>query len=321
MNRFAILRSRQKLALSLIELVVGMAIFTLLLMLLFGIISQTSSTWTNARNQVGSFQSVRLAFNLLTRTLSQGTLNVYGDYDNPSDPKSYIRNSNLHFIIDAPQGDDFGQGNSIFFQAKLGKSGSTDRGMESLLNAVGYFVTYGKDPNLPDFLAASDRNRFRLMQYLEPSEDLTVYSTTDKQWFQKNLMANSTVIADNVILALFWPRLSEQEEASGERITENYLYDSRSKANVLPQPVSANQLPPLVTVTLVAIDEDVANRLANSAGPPTEITSCLSGLFKQPKSEAYAEDLAKLEDRLNQARIGYQLFTSTIPLRESKWTK
>ncbi len=319
MNRFALPRGRTS-AFSLIELLVGMAIFALILTLLLAVIGQTSSTWRSARNQIDSFQSARFAFNLVTSTLSQATLNVYGDYDNPATPAAYIRNSNLHFLIEGPQGSDFGQGNSIFFQAKLGKAGSAYDGMESLLNAVGYYVTYGKDPNLPPFLSALDRNRFRLLQYLEPSENLTVYATTDGQWFKNNLSANSTVIAENIIFALFWPRLSEQEESSGSTLTANFRYDSRLNATAVPQPVTANQPPPLVMVTLVAIDEEVANRLSNSASPPPEITSCLSGLFNQSTPEKYAQDLATLESRLNNARIGYRLFTSTVPIRESKWT-
>ncbi len=325
MTRFATSRSCRAAAFTLVELLVGMAIFAVIITLLFSVISQTSSIWRSARNQIGSYQSARFAFDLITRTLSQATLNVYGDYDNPTTPTVYIRKSSLHFLIEGPQGNDFGQGNSIFFQAKLGKAGSSYNGIESLLNAVGYYVTYGKDPNLPSFLSASDRNRFRLMQYLEPSENLSVYATTDGSWFQKNLAANSTVIAENVVFLLLWPRLSSQEESSGATLTDDYRYDSRKNAGAVPQPVTANQQPPLVTVTLVAIDESAANRLPDSTEPPAEITTHLKGLFLQSAKpatpEAYAADLAELERRLNGARIAYRLFTSTVPIRESKWTK
>ena len=324
MNRFVIQQSRRIAAFTLVELLVSMAVFAVILALLFAVISQTSSTWRSARNQIGSFQSSRFAFDLITRSLSQATLNVHGDYDNPTTPKAYIRKSDLHFLIEGPQGNDFGQGNSVFFQAKLGKAGAAYNGMDSLLNALGYYVTYGKDPNLPPFLSALDRNRFRLMQYLEPSENLSVYATTDGSWFKKDLTANSTVIAENVIFLLFWPRLSSQDESSSDS-TGDYRYDSRKDANSVDQPVTANQQPPLVTVTLVAIDESAADRLPNSADPPSEITAQLKQLFLQSSKpvtpDAYAADLAELERRLSAAHIGYRLFTSTVPIRESKWTK
>jgi uncharacterized protein (TIGR02599 family) len=316
--------SRRKtcLGFTLIELLVSMSIFVILLALLLSVVSQTSSIWQNARNKIDSFRSARFAFDLITRRLSQATLNVYGDYDNPANPAFYIRKSDLHFVIEPPPGNNFGQGNAIFFQAKLGKSNQPDHaGMDSLLNATGYYVTYGLDSDLPPFLAALDRNRFRLMQYLEPSEDLAVYGTTDSQWFKGNLAAHSAVIAENVIFVLFWPRLSTEEEADGSSLTDDYAYDSRQGANSASAPITANQQPPLVVVTLVAIDKVTADRLPDSPDPPGTITDCFSDLFEHSSPESYAADLAELEKRLGAARISYRIFTNTVPLRESKWTK
>ncbi|MDR1146470.1 MAG: Verru_Chthon cassette protein C [Verrucomicrobiales bacterium] len=307
---------------TLIELLVSMSVFLILLTLLLTVVSQTSSIWQNARNKIDSFRSARFAFDLINRRLSQATLNVYGDYDNPTSPTFYIRKSDLHFVIEPPPDNNFGQGNAIFFQARLGKSNQPGHeGMDSLLNATGYYVTYGMDANLPPFLAAMDRNRFRLMQYLEPSEDLAVYGTTDSEWFKRDLTANSTVIAENVIFVLFWPRLSMEEEAGGLSLTDDYTYDSRQDANSAAAPITAHQQPPLVAVTLVAIDKVSADRLPDAAAPPGIVTACFKQLFERAEPAAYAADLATLEERLNAARISYRIFTNTVPLRESKWTK
>jgi uncharacterized protein (TIGR02599 family) len=325
-----------KRAFSLVELLVGMAIFMVIIVLLLAAINQTSSTLQNAKNQTGSYQSARFAFSLITRTLSQATLNTYYDYFDASGnrrpskadgiqtfvPHTYGRHSDLHFVIEGPQGADFNQGNSIFFQAKLGKTEDAGlKGRDSLLNAVGYYVTYGKDSNLPTFLQGLDRNRFRLMQYLKPSEDLDVFTPSGKGWFTSDVSSRSKIIAENIILALFWPRVSQKEEADGTSLTENYTYDSRLGAGLSPQPVTANQQPPLVTVTLVAIDGSVADRLPDTDAPPSEITSCLTGLFDYSDPDSYADDLAELDTRLNEAQIGYRIFTDTVPIRESKWTK
>lgn len=319
---------------TIIELLTGMAIFAVVLVVLLSTISQTSSIWRRAKNEAGSFQSARFAFNLITRNLSQSTLNTYVDYDNPGQPTKYIRKSDLAFVITPPPLTNFGQGNAIFFQAKLGAARDLSRhgGMNGLLNAVGYYVTYdtyATTAGLPAFLVPHDRHRFRLMQYLQPTEDLKVSSVTNRGWYTDDLAANSTVVADDVILLLFWPRLAEKDDstADGTKLTDapngdgTYSYDSRANASASSQPDTANQQPPLVQVTMVAIDKASADRLDDSPTPPTQIKSILNGLFTQAGKSEYQADLQKLEASLNAARIGYRIFNGTVALRESKWSK
>lgn len=318
---------------SLIEVLAAMAVLALLMVVLFSAVNQTGSLWQRAKNQAGAYQSGRFAFDQITSTLAQSTLNVSYGYDNPTKPTKYIRESDLHFVIDQPPIDDFGQGNAIFFQAPLGGTDLADaQGLPGLLNAVGYYIIYGKDPGLPLSLESFDRNRFRLMQFIVPSEKLKVYEAQEKEsdadpkaWFldDKLLEKNSTVIADNVILLLFWPRLSVEEDPEGDELTKpanNYLYDSRDGSGSA-QKVTTNQQPPMVQVTMVALDETGANRLEDDSTPPAVIESALQGLFTTSNLDSYTEDLATLEDRLNQAGIGHRVFTGTVTIRESKWTK
>ena len=216
-------------------------------------------------------------------------------------PASFARRSALDFVITGPQTPTLGgspvaafnQGNSIFFQAKLGQS-TTFPGMDGLLNDVGFYVTYCKNPNLPTFLQPYDKYRFRLMEYLQPSENLTAYSLDANgslQWFTNDLGANSFTIADNVIVVLFWPQVSQQAMTKSGYVplTTNYLYNSGVNVQTTPQPATANQEPPLIQVTLVAIDESTANRLCVSSTPPTAVTGCLTGLFQNTAN--YATDL------------------------------
>lgn len=300
-----------------------MAVLALLLVVLFSALNQTGAIWQRTRNQASAFQSARLAFDLMTRALGQSTLNVYYGYDDPAAPQKYIRKSDLHFVVDPPPLGDFGQGNAVFFQAPLGwTQSSSSSGLPALLNAVGFYVTYGKDPGLPAALRALDRNRFRLMQFLDPSENLRVQTVSGKDWFAASeVEANSTTLAENVILLLFWPQLSPGEDPSGSALTSNFRYDSRLPAAPAPQLVTTNQQPPLVRMIMVAIDEVSANRLSDSSSPPTEITSALSGLFRTSSEAAYTADLQTLETRLNDERIGYRVFVGSVALRESKWSK
>lgn len=325
-------------AFTLVELLVAMTVLVLMVTLLFSIVNQASTIWQRSRNEVGSYQSVRFAFNLMTRSLAQSRMNAYQGYDNDDAPTKYIRKSDLEFVIDSPQGPPFfNQGNSVFFQAPLGQSDTASlSGLPGALNTIGYYVTYGKDPNLPAFLSTYDRNRFRLMQMLVPTEKMTVSAassgSTDIHAWYKNYIPTGTssapyvnVVANNVILLLCWPRLSEQEDPAGSALTQiqsgAYRYDSSSNSTQSPQPITANQQPPLVQVTFVAIDDVAASRLPNTSDTPPQIKDALQGLFTNATVAQYKSDLATLESRLVNARIGYRIFNSNVALLEAKWTK
>jgi uncharacterized protein (TIGR02599 family) len=84
-------------------------------------------------------------------------------------------------------------------------------------------------------------------------------------------------------------------------------------------------LPQILQITLVAIDAASATRLdTGSATPPPVIENALkggtSGLFKTATAAQYAADLASLESALAAAKIHYQVLTTSITLRESKWS-
>jgi len=319
------LNIRRRAGFTLVEIMVAMTITLILMTLLLTTISQTASIWQKTRERVGSYQSARFAFDLIRKTLSQATMNVYTGYDNDSTPTKYLRKSDLNFVITAPPLTDFGQGNAIFFQAPLGITSdlNSTTPLPTLLNSTGYYLVYGKDPDLPPALSALDRNQFLLKQYRAPSETMSVFKETGDNWFRQDISAgrNSSVVAQNVILLLFWPRLSEQEDTTGDALSGNFLYNSRTGANVATQPVTANQAPPLVQVTLVAVEENSMRRLADTATPPPEIVNALQTLFRTSTITAYSADLATLEARLNTAKIGYQIFSATVPIRESKWSK
>ncbi len=333
---------------TLLEVLVAMSVFLVLMGILFSLIGQSSSILQRTQNDVNSYQSARLAFTMMTRNLSQSRMGVYNDYNDQTNPKAYLRKSDLNFVVSAipttSSITDFGQGNAIFFQAPLGRVANTGSygGMPGLLNSLGYYVTYGPNPSLPDFLKTYDRNRFRLMQFLAPTEDMKVYmvSGSNGAWYTGNsslypdktlLDQYSTVIADNVILLLCWPRLSKEEDPTGTALTGSfnnaYRYNSQTGATDIPQPITANQQPPLVQVTMVVLDKVNADRLPNTTDVPTAISDALKDLFTVAKegdadtAGTFQGDLALLESRLTEKHIGYQIFNSTVPLRETKWTK
>lgn len=314
--------ARNRRGFTLVELLVASSILVLLMGLVFSVISQTSLIWSRSMDKIESFKGARLAFETITTNLSQATLNTYLDYDNEVTPQYYLRKSELKFVSGAAGSGTLpgtaNTGYAFFFQAPLGyTSGTTYNGIELLLNTCGYFVSFTTNSSIPDHVVTG-RNayRYRLMQLLVPTESNNIYSTPD-WFFSQSQTSYAKPIADNVIALIVRP---QDPGATATDLPNNqYPYDSTLNATVNPQPVTANQLPPVVQVTMVAIDESSAKRLENGSTEPAVIASALAGKFTDPAS--YSTDLDALGKSLSSHRINYRVFSSAVPIRESKWTK
>lgn len=326
-------RSRKGPAFTLIELLVATAILSLVLVLILSVIGQATTVWRRSTDKIESFQGARMAFDILTRNLSQATLNSYLDYDNPSQPKKYLRKSELKFLCTNAGGAGLGTpgtGQAVFFQAPASLTNDTPNfgGLEGLLNTVGYYVEFGSDAaQKPNFVRAPDKYRYRLMQLLVPTEDNKVYSASSNGWIT-NFSDDALPVADNIIALIIRPQDPGMKSVPASLpgvqppdLTTDYEYDSSESFGTV-QPLTSNQLPPVIQVTMVAIDETAAKRMQGSASnPPSEIANALGGKFTNPA--AYEADLRALENALNGAQppIPYRIFSSAVPIRESKWTK
>jgi len=204
--------------------------------------------------------------------------------------------------------------------------------------------------------------RFRLMEFRQSSEQLATYGRTSgldpnspgnaaaigyqgTDWYET--AANSSaapcrVMADNIIALIIIPRLSKADEQalpSGLRssnpdyspLAPNYAYDSSLTMNP-GQPSSSAltnpkcQLPPVLQVTLVAIDEASAIRL--------NLNSASANVFavndKFAATAQYTGDLtvnphgnnnASLENALIAKKVNYRIFTTSVPIRAAKWSR
>jgi uncharacterized protein (TIGR02599 family) len=247
------------------------------------------------------------------------------------------------------------------------KVGQGFRGLENLLNCWGYFVQFGSDQNYrPSFLKASQmplRWRFRLMEFALPTESLATYNMTSggslsnpnanfnkTDWFTRPLASTAIggnsgsavhVLAENIVALIIRPRLPETEEANISKtggdpsLAPNYSYDSSPPApgvtgiryqNGLLNPV--NQLPPLVQVTMVAIDEGSAIRLnlgkdssnAFNAQNKFRLASNYDADLHLSKGTPVATD-SSLEAELIRQKVSYRVFTSNVPIRAAKWSR
>lgn len=296
-------------AFSLLEILVATAVLAILVVVLASATNAALSTVRRASGKMDQISSARAGFDLLTATLSQATLNTYWDYatNAAGNPEKYVRRSDLHFLIG--QGPVAGQ--SAFFQSPLGRSANANP--DGVLNAVGYWVQFGDDSTWKPSHVQASRPRYRLMQGLQPTENLSVFRQSGDAW--KNALQNAALpIAENVIAMVLWPRLPAAQDALGTQLSADFLYDSRGG-----MPVQAAQLPPQVQVVMIVIDEATAARLEAGGTEPDAIREALENRFQEVAN--FDDDLRQVKEKLDAARISYRVLSAPVTLRESKWSK
>ncbi len=258
---------------TLVELLVSTVVLSILLVVIASALDSIQRTWRRSKEKVDQFREARVAFEAITRQLSQATLNTYWDYhfaetgsnvppaDSHTPPAAYVRQSELQFvcgpaeeILDEAGGGSF-SGHALFFQAALGHS-ATHRGLASLLNGRGFYVQWGDNTRArPAFLPASvspAQRRFRLMEYRPASEQAiledgpvpgnTVYQNPGA-WHLDDLQRQSRAIATNILALVFSPQAAAAEGRQDPWwIAPAYRYNSLDTDNGTPslEPAAIN---------------------------------------------------------------------------------
>jgi uncharacterized protein (TIGR02599 family) len=336
---------------TLVELLVSLAILGVLLTVIAQVLAQVQLVWTSASSRVSQFREARRAMDRVTHTLSQATLNTYLQYfyggADPlvppiaavsAPPQGYVRFSELQFLSGPASAILSGgganiNGHAIFFQAPLGGglpiSANNFISLPTALSACGYYVEFNTDREFrPPFLngrGIQERQRFRLMEYRPPIEANVIYdqsgNTTpgvpNPNWFQQ-VARWARPVAENIILLVISPKRPLADGAGGDPrdLAPNYVYNTSGSGVALNQMPQDFQLPPLVEVTMVALDENSARRLAETSGGAPQVAQ---GLFTNASDQQFRRDLETLETNLNNDRINYRIFSATVPIRASKW--
>jgi uncharacterized protein (TIGR02599 family) len=349
---------RRRSGFTLVEVLASLAVLSVMVTILTGLLGQTMSTWQFTTSKAEEFRGARAAFDSMTRRLSQATLNTYWDYDSPTAPTKYLRQSDLRFLAcstrtleASPLPAVARPTHGVFFQAPLGYVNTTDfEGLTNLLNTWGYFVEFNSDQNFrPPFLTPAEapiRHRYRLMELMEPSNELSIYKFgAGKTWIENPLNfvgdpsakpplpSKTHVLAENVVALILLPKLATKEDPSGIALAPNYTYDSTT-TNTNPALNTKNQLPPLVQVTLIAIDEKSAARLTpssfNGGTPPVDLLDPARFAAAVDYEEDLAETKARLEGKdlvsstgqsLANRPLNYRIFTTHVSLRAAKWSR
>ena len=391
MKPFRQLAPKARAAFSLIELMVSIAVLSLLLVIVFQMLEQMQKTWKRTRQTVSEFKDARSGFEEMGRRLGQATMNAYYGYDYKLQTlngirtrygREIIRESELHFVsgpssvlfkgATASSGGSR-PGHAVFFQAPFGfcfdraqkdKSRLQYEQLNNLINAWGFFVEFNTDElDRPRFLnqlrnAPAPRPRYRLMEFRQPTEYLQVYkinlrdlpSGTRQQetyrWFTEGLFAVNSIwnsqpeagkdatffrtvrpVAENIIAMIILPRESESS-TTGKRVEDlapDYLYDTRrwqwSSATGVLARKTRHQLPPIMDVSFIAVDETsfatyvTRTGIKNLEDDPKLISD---EIFN--KAINLTKDFEEIETKLKALGLEYRIFSTTIRLRESKWT-
>ena len=343
---------RSTAAFTLVEVLVASTILVMMLGFLLVVMDQTARIWASTAAKVEQFREARSGFERVTTRLSQATLNTYWDYDSATKPTRYERRSELRFIAGSgptllgTSGTATRITHAVFFNAPLGITGDVKySGLANALNTFGYFVELGDDTGQrPPFITPAmipARWRFRLMEFSQPTENFSLYQSTSgtigtvpkstsyagTDWFTTDVNATTVrkrVVAENVIALIITPRLAKAEElplqsnATHSPLAPLYSYDSTG-TNINAQLNPRSQLPPIVQLTMIVIDDKSAEKLV--------LDSTKADLFEIVKSKLFADtrnftdDLATLEGTLARHHMRHRIFTTNVHIRTAKWSR
>lgn len=349
-------RSRRRAAgFSLVELMVAMTILSFIMVMSAQIIGQMQQTWTASSARLEQFREARSAFETITQGLRQATLNAYLTYeydigptptipDSKDDaPKRYIRHSELQFVTGPAaellggQSQDQLKTHSVFFQALMGTSDRPGyEGLQRLLCGRGYYVLHSSDEAYRPSHVKDIRARYRLWEYRPSSEQNEIYSVTPGEWFAhaaeevikpnetSDTPSHSRPLAENIIGLIISPQVTAEDakaqSAPATWLAPEYTFDSAkvfSPSSKNPQGTQ-HLLPPTVLVTLIAIDEASARRLAE-ANPESAPDLIPDGAFTQ--CAQFESDLRAVEASLLERKLNYRIFSTAVPMRNSKWNQ
>lgn len=258
------------------------------------------------------------------------------------------------------------QGHAVFFQAPKGYSVNYPT-LDNALNACGYFLQFDDGADfVPDFIKNAPgfrpRYRFRMMEMTQSTEELQVYdpSGAPNSWFVNHAAGNSRVIAENVIALVLLPKLPDRQDdpavaGAGVTLAPNYNYNSRVPLNAASDPdwpganppfppdaftayptgvmggmdmTRHHQLPPIVRMVMIVIDEASASRLqGDSTTVPVAIDLSGTNLFTD--ASRLTQDIQAVEDICNAKpgnltgntqKLTYRVFSTDIIMRQAKWS-
>ncbi len=349
---------------TLVELIVAMAVLSLVMLAIFATITTMQNIWTRVKDRSDPYRTTRVALDTIARRLTQATLATRMEQDPTSTAigaagNAFIRQSDLHFVL-GPVDDlllrsNTTSGHAVFFQAPFGESGSSSGNpldyeqLRETLCAWGYFVDFGDDAvERPAFLrdptmsVSKPRRRFRLMEFRQPAQDLTLFQArpgSDKaepglrdatsqddlyRWFRDPVGSSDTrdrhlsVVAENVVAVLLTPYESKEFAQPGQAtlVAPDNIYDSRrfqwfSGGGTVAEE-TRHRLPRALRLTVIATAEDGWLRMepAQIEATAARIRNMISSRFHDSKD--IGTDLRAVGAELDRLKMPWRVLTTIV---------
>jgi uncharacterized protein (TIGR02599 family) len=315
-------------AFTLVEMLVSLAIFTLLAVIIFGILSQVSGVWRQAQSQIEPRKSGRAVLDFMSKELGMVEL--------PRDRSMLYASASaapqasdlgLQFVVNPSQvGAAFRNPQALFWQAPVA-TGSGDKMAE-----VGYFVRWDLskpenpramlcrffvDPADPNYLISTNPTAWitdSLLNTVSPGvEDTGTPANSYKGWVADNVIAlwvrcldplGNPIVTDALETSYadyaYDSRRGYRYETSGMDITKSGFKDPSGNFNILAT------LPDSIEIALVIIDARAANRL--TAKPTYTVTT-------PPTASSFWTDIQNFIDSLpDGVREGARVYSTRMSL-------
>ena len=149
------------------------------------------------------------------------------------------------------------------------------------------------------------------------------YASTD--WFTYPISSETPtpvhVLAENIVFLALLPMVAPQNASSPapdgtspDLVLPNYLYDTTPNLGASkPKSLQNNQLPPMVYLVMIAVDERSFSRYIGT-GTAAPIDLGLAGILVDPSYDRRQSDIKQVTDALTSHKIGYRTFSIAIPL-------
>ena len=313
---------------TLIEVLVSTSILAVLVVVMAEGLNTTQRSLLASRSAAERLQVTESATRMLSQQLSQATLQTRASYDTALN--RVVPASDLHFVCgpaaELMSGVPGVCGDAVFFQ-RPGNEGSLQRA----LYACGFFVQYGGDDawRPSGFTTVPAQKRFRLLQFHQPAGSLTLFQPSSVmgepsrlsqltsrsdlyQWFDQPINDTArfkscvSVVAENVLAMIV------QTSPLAQRChdTRRYQWEAGSTEAAL----SRNQMPDVMEVTLVMVDETGWARLApeQAESVAAEVMSFVKGQTWQ--GDAQQTGLNALQVLLQKHRMSARMAVITVGL-------
>lgn len=241
-------------AFTLIELLVSMAVLALLLVMLLGLVDSGTKLWRENEGRAEIYREARAALSIIERDLRNGISKT-------DSPKLFLLNSDAFSKLPSSAQANATNASALFFLSAQ-PSSAFGASSKSDVCEVGYFLAFGSSSANPSANPASAPGTMNLYRYFRTGD--SAYS---------NLVANTSFPS---------PTLTGNETELLARNIRSFrisAFSTNSSGGLVPYSGSPDApLPELVEISLVAVNQELANKLGSASdwiSPPSGITNVM----------------------------------------------